>query len=274
VFLSICGAAYWVCKTTDLSGEAGLFWSLTHGVGQALFGGVFGAAIYLAVEPFVRKRLPHLLVGSTRLFEGRLMDPHVGRDILAGAAGVFLIEILVGVVWGLSALGVNVSDPPRRVYDSFALYGLKSGLAELIWCIRLGPTMAALLAGVFAGIFAVFHRRRLAFALTVLLGGVLLGKHWVFEALWLQILFGAATAAIGMFVLVRFGVLGGAVFGILAYANAAIPVTFDPNAWYSRASAAYVTAFVALLVWGWRAATTRPATASSTGSSSGFPLTA
>jgi predicted Ser/Thr protein kinase len=272
IFLAIMGTAYWLCQTDDLVGDAGLFWSLAHGVGQALFVGLFGAATYLAVEPFVRRHLPHLLVGSTRLLEGRIMDPVVGRDLLAGAAGVFLIEILVGVVFGLSALGVDVASPPRHLTEGLGLYGIKGGVAELIRCVRLGPTMAVMLAGIFAGVFALFRRRRLAFVLTVLLGGLLLAKHWVFESLGLQILFGALTAAIGMLVLVRFGVLAASVFGILAYANAEIPVTFAPDAWYARGAAAYVVAFVVLLVWGWRAATlTRTAPGSSV--SSGAPAT-
>jgi serine/threonine-protein kinase len=257
-FLAICGTAYWLCQTQSIAGEAGLSWSLTHGIGGALFGGVFGAAAYLAIEPFVRKRLPHLLVGSTRLFEGRLLDPVVGRDILAGAAGVLVLEVLVGITFGMSKLGIDVSVPPRRIYESMGLYGLKGGIAELIWSFRLGPTMAAMLVGVFAALFAVLKRRRFAFWLTIVVGGILFAKHWVFESIALQVLFGLLTATVGMFVLVRCGVLGAATFGALAYANSAIPLTFDPNAWYARAGAAYVVAFLVILIWGWRAATAKP----------------
>jgi hypothetical protein len=215
--------------------------------------------MYLAIEPFVRRRLPHMLVGSARVFQGRLMDPLVGRDILAGVAGAFFVELLVGGVWLLSLAGVNVSDPPRRIYDFFGLYGLKDGLAELIWCVRLGATMAVLLAGVFAAIYALFKRKDLAIGIMILLGGVLFAKHWVFEAMPLKVLFGALTAAIGSFILVRIGVLAAVVYGIFAYANRSIPVTFDLNAWYAHASAAYVLVFLVLIVWGWRAATGQPA---------------
>jgi hypothetical protein len=125
--------------------------------------------------------------------------------------------------------------------------------------------MALLIAGIFAAVYAMFRRRRLAIAITVLLGGVLFAKHWVFESLPLQVLFGGLTAAVGLFILVRYGVLGACVFGTLAYANAAIPVTFDPDAWYAGSTAAYVAAFVALLLWGWFAATVRPAASTASG---------
>jgi len=132
--------------------------------------------------------------------------------------------------------------------------------------------MVVMLAGTFAGSYALFKRRGLAIAITVVLGGFLFGKHWVFQAVWLQVLFGALTAAVGMVVLLRFGVLAGAVFAILAYGNAVMPVTFDPKAWYAGGSVAYVAAFLALLWWGWRAATMRPPAPSATGSSaSGSP---
>jgi serine/threonine-protein kinase len=258
VFLAICGTLFWLCRTSDVAGGSGAFWSVMHGVGQALFGGVFGAAMYLAIEPFVRRRLPHMLVGSARVFQGRLGDPLVGRDLLAGAAGALAVEVLVAAVYGLGALGVELSSPPRRLYDTLGLYGLKDGLAELIWCVRLGATNAVLLSGVFAAIYATFKRRDLALGVMILLGGVLFAKHWVFESMPLQILFGALTAAIGSFILVRLGLLAAVVFGIVSYANRAIPVTFDLDAWYARAAVAYVVGFLALLAWGWRAATARP----------------
>ena len=54
-----------------------------------LFGGV-AAVMYLAVEPYFRRRWPNLLIGWTRLLAGRGHDPMVGRDILVGAvAGTF-----------------------------------------------------------------------------------------------------------------------------------------------------------------------------------------
>jgi serine/threonine-protein kinase len=51
--------------------------------------------MYLAIEPFVRKRWPHALIGWNRILEGRWKDPLVGRDLLVGvlfAAGLSLIR--------------------------------------------------------------------------------------------------------------------------------------------------------------------------------------
>lgn len=45
---------------------------------------------YLALEPYVRKRWPQVLISWSRLLAGRFRDPLVGRDILVGVViGVF-----------------------------------------------------------------------------------------------------------------------------------------------------------------------------------------
>ena len=41
--------------------------------------------LYLALEPYLRRQMPELLIGWARLLEGRFRDPRVGRDVLSGA---------------------------------------------------------------------------------------------------------------------------------------------------------------------------------------------
>src|SRR5206468_2586371 len=59
------------------------------------------ALLYLALEPYVRRRMPELLIGWTRLLDGRWRDPRVGRDVLVGA--------LAG---SIMALGLHVTNAP------------------------------------------------------------------------------------------------------------------------------------------------------------------
>jgi serine/threonine-protein kinase len=87
------------------------------------------AAIYLALEPHVRKRAPELLVGWTRLLEGRTRDPRVGRDLLIGAAigvGVFAFaQVAWAVATSLSAPGsatrVSQFTPDGLAADLFGI---------------------------------------------------------------------------------------------------------------------------------------------------------
>jgi len=41
---------------------------------------------YLAIEPYVRRVWPRMLIGLTRLFSGRWRDPAIGREVLIGSA--------------------------------------------------------------------------------------------------------------------------------------------------------------------------------------------
>ena len=59
-------------------------------MGRGLLLGMMVYAIYMALEPDVRRRSPETLIAWSRVLAGRLKDPLVGRDLLLG--------ILLGVV--------------------------------------------------------------------------------------------------------------------------------------------------------------------------------
>jgi serine/threonine-protein kinase len=76
--------------------EVGLFFS---GVAYSLFGAAVAVVIYLALEPFARRRWPGMLISWTRLLSGDWRDSLVGRDILIGSAtgvaGACLLNLVV-----------------------------------------------------------------------------------------------------------------------------------------------------------------------------------
>jgi serine/threonine-protein kinase len=69
-------------------GTFGLFVLATS---TALFMAGFVAALYIALEPYVRRRWPQTIISWSRLLLGRWRDPLVGRDLLYG--------LLLGAVW-------------------------------------------------------------------------------------------------------------------------------------------------------------------------------
>jgi hypothetical protein len=68
--------------------EVGLF---VAGVAACLFAAGLLWTLYVALEPYVRRNWPRILVTWSRLLSGETRDPLVGRDILFGC--------VVGVVW-------------------------------------------------------------------------------------------------------------------------------------------------------------------------------
>jgi hypothetical protein len=69
-------------------------------------------AMYLALEPFVRRHWPQTLVSWTTILSGRLRDPIVGRDVLFGVLLGVIVAIMIravdlwqgGTVWVAPAL--------------------------------------------------------------------------------------------------------------------------------------------------------------------------
>ena len=94
--LGVCMAAVlmavWFCKV-HLVVSIGLLAMFLIAVCTSVFYGVLLWTIYVALEPYVRKHWPQVLVSSTNLLAGRVADPVVGRDVLLGTA--------LGVAWAL-----------------------------------------------------------------------------------------------------------------------------------------------------------------------------
>ena len=72
-------------------------------LGLGLFVGGVMYLVYLALEPFVRRSWPTMLVGWSRALAGRVPDPIVGRDLIVG--------VVAGLV--LTALGQTGQWLPR-----------------------------------------------------------------------------------------------------------------------------------------------------------------
>lgn len=76
----------------------GLGWALVFSVSLGLF--------YLALEPYVRRLWPRVLVSWARLLAGGVSDPVVGQDVLIGAAVGALTALLVQAeLWFWARMG-------------------------------------------------------------------------------------------------------------------------------------------------------------------------
>src|SRR5262249_4989028 len=80
----------WACRTHLVGGTEG-FGLFLIAIGNALFSAAMVWAVYLAMEPYVRRHWPHSIISWSRLLAGRLRDPLLGRDLLLG--------VLLGLVW-------------------------------------------------------------------------------------------------------------------------------------------------------------------------------
>lgn len=61
------------------------------------YAAAFTWILYMAIEPFVRRKWPHILVSWTRLLSGEWKDPLVARDALIGTAFGILVSCILGL---------------------------------------------------------------------------------------------------------------------------------------------------------------------------------
>jgi len=211
------------------------FHLLERATAQAVLGAVAMAALYLALEPVVRRRWPRALTSWHRLLRGRVRDPMVGRDVLVGSLA------------GMSVLFLGIYA--RRSGGDLALAG---HLRQLVYRVFAIPVSAVLWSmGLLLGIVllhALVRRRWLAAALA--------GLPFFFIALgpsgaWSPLHAGAAAAAtaVAMLVLVRFGLLAMAAAWFVMLLVDALPPARDLSAWYTGPSVAGALLLSGLVVF-------------------------
>ena len=135
--LGVCMAAVlmavWFCKV-HLVGSIGLLAMFLIAVCTSVFYGVLMWTIYVALEPYVRKHWPQVLVSWTNLLAGRVADPVVGRDVLLGAA--------LGVVWALLVRVVDSWSGERELMGYPGATELLMGMRSTVGLILQGVPYA------------------------------------------------------------------------------------------------------------------------------------
>jgi hypothetical protein len=113
----------------DVFGELSL---LVRAIGLGLTLAAAICVLYLAVEPYLRRGWPDTLISWTRLLGGRVNDPLVGRDLLAGIAlgAVFTVTVPLAGSIVPRLLGLPSAAPGTSRID--ALLGPRMAAASLI----------------------------------------------------------------------------------------------------------------------------------------------
>jgi len=114
---------------------------------------------YLAVEPYVRRTWPHVMVSWQRLLNGRFRDPLVGRDLLLGIFAGSIVCLLVSCLQRpevdssfakgiLSSIGYDMGGLSIACLTSLLILAMLSGLTGLLRRKWLGLLASGLLLGV------------------------------------------------------------------------------------------------------------------------------
>jgi hypothetical protein len=231
----------------DLSSEYEMFW---RAFGEALAWAAFVWLSYMALEPYVRRRWPDLLVSWARLSSGKLRDRLLGRDALVGTT-IAATVAWIGYLENALPYWINISDVtpggliPNSLSDLRRFFGVLIGT---VWGgVGFGVGVLALLF--FARV--ILRRNWLATLITgLVLTAVFLNEPNIFFDFPVT----AIQMTLWLFLLIRFGFLAFAIgwmeFGLLT----SIPITLRASDWYAGRSLFVLLLFLGFALYGFRTA--------------------
>jgi serine/threonine-protein kinase len=197
--------------------------------------------LYIALEPFVRRRWPETLISWTRILSGRFRDPRVGRDILVGIFAATACLTVASVVKLESWLGYPPSIPTAGGIE--ALQGLRFPLGFLLDAPIHSIIGGMALVFIFLLLRILLRRQYLAaaaFVVLLSLPGTVQSDYPLLN-LPLNLIFGSVM----VFLLLRFGLLAGiAALTLLAYSDMVTTTQF--SSWSSTPT---LLALIAVLSW-------------------------
>jgi serine/threonine-protein kinase len=201
---------------------------------------------YLALEPYVRRFWPELLIGWTRLLSGQFRDPLVGRDVLAGvAAGTIGALLLVAPDFVPRLLGWPVSFP--LLPNPALLLGPRYAFATTLNVVRSALTDALQATCILVFFRVIVRRTWLAMTLAAIvllpiaMTGSFSGEHLGFD-----ITIALAGIALVFGVLIRFGLLALIVTFYSFLTLWQFPLTTDLSRPYAPSAGMVVVVFAAL----------------------------
>jgi serine/threonine-protein kinase len=200
--------------------------------------------LYLALEPWIRRRWPHAIISWSRLLAGQFRDPLVGRDLLFGVA--FGVAWLVIIELGNIPLA-RVGAAPQFGATTYLLGG-RQALGQ--WLSQIPVSITATLEFFF-----------------LLLGlKVALRKDWLAAPVFVALFVGIkslqsshilldmpviiAIYAILVLVVFRFGLVPLVVGAFTVDMLANVPLTTDFSLWYTSSALLALLSVVVLAGWG------------------------
>jgi serine/threonine protein kinase len=193
--------------------------------------------MYLALEPYVRRYWPQVLISWTRVVHGQFRDRLVGRELLIGClAGVMFAVIVHGCMPLLSNAThlVNFEAGALLQLMGALLDNLERGIAWGVWYLLLLMLIRSILRD---------SRLTIAGATLLWMAFGLSEFPWGYIGLGLWAL-GAAL------VMTRFGLIAGCTYFFTQQFLEIFPITADLTEWYGSGTLVAVGSISAIALYG------------------------
>jgi serine/threonine-protein kinase len=207
------------CLLASAPLDSRIFGTFHGAAGVGLFAAAWCWAYYMAIEPFVRRQWPRMLVGWSRLMAGEWRDPQVGREVFVG--GLAAIGVAVLNVLAIPVLARRGAEP--QLTEEFFFRAL-DGVPQLAGAL-LQIVPWALFVSLMWMVLLLLLRRvtRNDLAAVVLLSIVTLGL--VPPGQWPHAALGVTTNLIVLLVALRTGFLSLVTSVTVAFAIGSLPLS-------------------------------------------------
>jgi len=208
---------------------------------------------YIALEPYVRRFWPQLLIGWTRALAGRLRDPLVGRDVLVGvAAGTIGALLIASRELIPRAFGLPLAVP--ELPSPLVLDGTRVALSLATEIARRAIVDAMQIVGIVVFLRIVLKQTWLVLALgTLATLPVAMSGTFAGQQLALEIAISLAGTALVFSVLLRFGLLALVITFYTFLAIESFPLTIDFGKPYGAAALLLMIAIASTSLYGFYA---------------------
>jgi protein kinase-like protein len=216
------------------------------GLSGTLFDAGFVWLMYMALEPFVRRRWPDLLISWTRLLAGRIRDPLIGRDSLIGLLAGAIFSLLFYVSNGLPAL-MNLRGLTPMPLNRDTLAGPGALVGKILDHAVYSSEQALAIMALLILSWVLSRRRWLAVGISAVALTLLIVNS---ENVAVDLPTAVLQASLVVFVANRFGLLALLFTFLFSHLLTAYPMTLDFSRWYAGRSLLMILIFAGLVLWG------------------------
>jgi serine/threonine-protein kinase len=199
---------------------------------------------YIALEPFMRRRWPNLIISWNRLLAGNYRDPLIGREILIGGvcgASIWVLGFTPQLIskWLGKPYDINRFTPPLRGMRS--LINVFAGDLAIALVISMGVLLLALLFSL------VLPKRWMAGTLIWLLGTAGIGLQ---TPSFMSVVCAAIGIGLAVMVTMRYGLLTAYFSFLFLNVLRDNPTTTNLSAWYAGSTIFALTICTGLILYG------------------------
>jgi eukaryotic-like serine/threonine-protein kinase len=216
----------------------------------ALYTAALFGLVYLAIEPTVRRVWPQILITWSRLVNGRIRDPLVGRDLVVGCLAGMIQTLVTFAHYLLPGwLGLPAFRPaPVALPMLLGVGPLLGGVSDQV---AKGLTNAVL-GGLGLVIVRMVVRRPLPTVVVATLVFAPLAAQNQIETgtLWLDLTIGALLVGVIFGVVLRYGLFAAAIAFFAHFLTKDAPLTLDADAYFVGTSTFAIALVTGLAVLG------------------------